>query len=90
MFSSEPLGVLSLPQFPPGFFSDPDGRPGMSDVSLLSGISGLPFDSLFLSPLLFFPLSSRFCSFCLVIFLLMVHSPAFFSPENFQIFFVKG
>ena len=30
------------------------GRPGMSDVSLLSGISGLSFDFPFLSPLLFF------------------------------------
>ena len=29
----------------------PKGRPGMSDVSLLSGISGLSFDSPFLSPL---------------------------------------
>ena len=33
----------------------PEGRPGMSDVTLLSGISGLSFDSPFLSPLLFFP-----------------------------------
>ena len=32
----------------------PEGRPGMSDVSLLSGISGLSFDSTLLSPLLFF------------------------------------
>ena len=32
----------------------PEGRPGMFDVSLLSGISGLSFDSPFLSPLLFF------------------------------------
>ena len=32
----------------------PEGRPGMSDVSPLSGISGLSFDSTFLSPLLFF------------------------------------
>ena len=32
----------------------PEGRPGMSDVNLLSGISGLSFDSPFLSPLLFF------------------------------------
>ena len=30
------------------------GRPGMSDVSPLSGISGLSFDSTLLSPLLFF------------------------------------
>ena len=32
----------------------PKGRPGMSDVSPLSGISGLSFDSTLLSPLLFF------------------------------------
>ena len=33
--------------------TSPEGRPGMSDVTLLSGISGLSFDSLFLSPLFF-------------------------------------
>ena len=60
----------------------------MSDVTLLSGISGLSFDSPFpISSLVFSAQSS--CSFCLVIFLLMVHSPDFF-PENSQIFFVKG
>ena len=32
----------------------PEGRPGMSHVSPLSGISGLSFDSTLLSPLLFF------------------------------------
>ena len=32
----------------------PEGRPVMSDVSPLSGISGLSFDSTLLSPLLFF------------------------------------
>ena len=32
----------------------PEGRPGMSDVSPLSGILGLSFDSTLLSPLLFF------------------------------------
>ena len=32
----------------------PEGRPGMSDVSPLFGISGLSFDSTLLSPLLFF------------------------------------
>ena len=32
----------------------PEGRPGISDVSPLSGISGLSFDSTLLSPLLFF------------------------------------
>ena len=35
-------------------FKPPEGRPGMSDVSPLSGISGLSFDSTLLSPLLFF------------------------------------
>ena len=60
----------------------------MSDVPLLSGISGLSFDSPFLSPLLLFSAQSS-CSFCLVIFLLMVYSPDFF-PENSQIFFLKG
>ena len=35
----------------------PEGRPAMSDVSLRSGISGLSFDSPFLSPLLFVFLS---------------------------------
>ena len=51
----------------------------MSDVTLLSGISGLSFDSPFLSPLFFSAKSS--CSFCLVIFLLMVHSSGFFSRK---------
>ena len=31
--------------------SSPEGRPGMFDVHLLSGISGLSFESAFLSPL---------------------------------------
>ena len=39
-------------------FLPPEGRSGMSDVTLLSGISGLSFDSPFLSPLLFFLPSS--------------------------------
>ena len=34
--------------------SSPEGKLGMSDVSPLSGISGLSFDSTLLSPLLFF------------------------------------
>ena len=34
--------------------TSPEGRPGMSDVSPLSGISGLSFDSTLLFPLLFF------------------------------------
>ena len=50
----------------------PKERPGIYDVTLLSGISGLSFDFRFLSPL------SSSCSFCLVILRLMVHSPDFF------------
>ena len=47
----------------------PEGRPGMSDVSPLSGISGLSFDSTLLSSLLFFclillPLLSYLLSAC--------------------------
>ena len=34
--------------------SSPEGRPEMSDVHLLSGISGLSFESAFLSPLFIF------------------------------------
>ena len=44
----------------------PEGRPEMSEVILLSGISGLSFDSPFLSPLLFFlpgPLALSVLSF---------------------------
>ena len=65
----------------------PEGRPGMSDVSLLSRISGLSFDSPFLSPLIFFWLV-----------LLLFLSCHFFANGPFswlffqktQIFFVKG
>ena len=46
------------------FASAPEGRPGMSDVSPLSGISGLSFDSTLLSPVLFF---------CLVLFLFLTY-----------------
>ena len=64
----------------------------MSDVPFLSGISGLPFDSPFLSPLVFlfcFCFSAQSsCSFCLVIFLLMVLSPDFFKNKS-QIFFLR-
>ena len=62
----------------------PEGRLGMSDVSLLSGISRLTFDSPFLSPLLFF-LPSPFARSVLSFFLLMIHYPDFF-PENSNIF----
>ena len=44
----------------------PKGRPGMSDLSFLSGISGLSFDSPFLSPVLLFllcPLALSVLSF---------------------------
>ena len=44
----------------------PEGRPGISDVPLLPGISGLSFDFPFLSPLLFFlpsPLALSVLSF---------------------------
>ena len=44
----------------------PEGRPGMSDVTLLSGISGLSFDSLFCLLSCFFlpsPLSLSVLSF---------------------------
>ena len=40
----------------------PKGRPGMSDVALLTGISGLSFDSLFQSPLNFCPVLLLFLS----------------------------
>ena len=38
--------------------SSPEGRPEMSDVHFLSGISGLSFESAFLSPLFIFFFSS--------------------------------
>ena len=46
------LPLLATLPFP--HLSPPEGRLGMSDVSPLSGISGLSFDSTLLSPLLFF------------------------------------
>ena len=67
----------------------PRREAGDSDVCLLSGISGLSLDSPFLSPLFFFFSALSSCSFCLVIFLLIliVHSlDFFFSPENSNIF----
>ena len=67
----------------------------------LSGISGLSFDSPFLSPLSFFLSSFLAFSFRSIFFLLLVHSPdflflfLFFSDffvcsENSQTFFVKS
>ena len=67
-------------------FYPPGGRPGMSDVSPLSGISGLSFDSTLLSPLLFF---------CLVLlpflsYLFLPAGPSYkLFPKNSSIFFVK-
>ena len=49
------LAIYRWVHFPSSFLNDPpEGRPRMSDVSPLSGISGLSFDSTLLSPLLFF------------------------------------
>ena len=74
------------------FFSAPEGRPGMSDVTPLSGISGLSFDSTLLPTLSFFCLSlllflSYLFSFSFF-FCLLVYFPELF-PENSSIFFVK-
>ena len=54
-----------------------EGRPGMSDVFPLSGISGLSVDSTFPSTL-FVILSSPFALSCLLLFRLLAHSPAYF------------
>ena len=69
----------------------------MSDVYLLSGISGLSFESAFLSPLfIFFPflpslLVLYICNFSANGFLFcFCFFVVFFSPENSQIYFVKG
>ena len=68
-----------LPQTVP--FFQPEGRPGSSDVSPpLSGISGLSFDSIFLSALLLF---------CLVL-LLILSSPCLLSRNFFKLFFLLG
>ena len=60
----------------------------MSDVTLLSWISGLSFDFPFLSPHLFF-LPNPLALSVLSCFLLMVHSPDVFSQVNSQTFFIK-
>ena len=66
---SKPLNApwCSLMMFlAPSLDCAPEGRLGMSDVPLLCGISGLSFDSSFLSPLLFFlpsPLALSVLSF---------------------------
>ena len=65
-----------------------EGRPWMSDVSPLSGISGLSFDSTFLSSLLFSSLVLLLFLSDLFFFCLLVHSPELF-PEDSSIFFVR-
>ena len=61
------------------FSSNPEWGPGMSDVTLLCGISGLSFYSHFLSSL------PPFCivfSLCLVVVVLTTYSPDFFSRKK--------
>ena len=57
----------------------------MSDVSLLSGISGVSFDSTLLSPVLFFYLLLLLFSSC-PFFLLTAHTLDFFPKKFFNIF----
>ena len=65
--------------------SPPEGRPGMSDVSPLSGISGLSLDSTLLSPLYFFRLVLvLFLSY--LFFCLLVHSAILFMENSSNIF----
>ena len=63
----------------------------MSDVSPLSRISGLSFDSTLLSSFLFLFLFfyQSFHSFCLIVFCLLALSSKLF-PENSSIFFRSG
>ena len=61
------------------FGSNPEWRPGMSDVTLLSGISGLSFDSHFLSSL---PIFCIAFSLCLVVVVPTTYSPDFFSKKQ--------
>ena len=56
----------------PCCFTCPEGMAGMSDVNLLSAISGLSADSSFLSHLFFF---------CLILFFFLLHSPDFVSRK---------
>ena len=68
--------------------SSPEVRPRMSDVSLLSGISGLSFDSTLLSSLLIFcvlPLLFLSCLF----FCPLAYCHDSFPPENSSLFLVK-
>ena len=61
------------------FSSNPEWRPGMSDVTLLFGISGLSFDSHFLSSLPFFCIVFILC---LVVVVLTTYSSDFFSRKK--------
>ena len=64
----------------------PEGRPGIFDVSHLSRISGLSFDSTLLSPVLFFSAQSQYC-FCLVFFSASWLIPLNFFLKNSSVFF---
>ena len=81
MESSERELFLSGALVRPSSHFFPKGRPGMFDVTPLSGISELSFDSPFLFPFLFFDLFSFSLVLLLFLpchFLLMVHSSDFF------------
>ena len=76
----------SISMLSPFFWSE--GRLGSSDVSSLSGISGLSFDSIFLSALLLF------CLVLLLIlsspfFLLLAQSPAYFPDISLNFFLLE-
>ena len=62
----------------------------MSDVCLLSGISGLSFDSTFLSSLLFFCLLLLLIFFPCLFFLLMAQSHGFFFQKILQYFSLRN
>ena len=64
--------IVTLTAVDPCYFTCPEGRTGMSDVNLLSAVSGLSADSSFLSHLFFF---------CLILFFFLVHSPDFVSRK---------
>ena len=65
--------------------ASPEGRPGLSDVSPLSGISELLFDSTLLPPLLFLCLILLLFLFYLL-FCLLDHSPELFLENSSTIF----
>ena len=69
---------------------NPEGIPGMSDVSLLSGISGLSADSTFLATLLFFSRGLLLFLSCLFSPCLLLHSPDIFSQKILQQFSFKN